>query len=220
MRYILDDEGYVSLCSDREISCENKTCTAYEGDVPEGYETIEEWVLNANINAYKVLEGQLVYDADKDAELQAIYKKQSGPSIAQMRTNGYPAFVDLAAVTSWSTSGNIESGEFVCEPLNNRIKIPAGSAKYIEVFGHVAGSGYAVFNTNIANGSTTFWCRDLFQFGGNYYWGNSLSKMIYEIPDTSQDTYVTLTCSGYNSTFTLNNGFWEGETFIGVKKIG
>ena len=73
MRYILDNEGYVKVCSKTEIVCESKTCTAYEGDVPEGYETIEEWVQNANINAYKVVDGQLVYDADKDEELQQKY---------------------------------------------------------------------------------------------------------------------------------------------------
>lgn len=77
MRYILDNEGYVKVCSRTEIVCESKTCTAYEGDVPEGYETIEEWVLNANINAYKVVDGQLVYDATKDNELQEQYEKES-----------------------------------------------------------------------------------------------------------------------------------------------
>ena len=75
MRYILDDRGYVKYCSNTYITCENKTCTPYEGTMPEGYETIEEWVQNANIRAYKIADGNLVFDAEEDARLQEEYKK-------------------------------------------------------------------------------------------------------------------------------------------------
>lgn len=74
MRYILDDRGYVKYCSNNYITCENKTCTPYEGTIPEGYETIEEWVQNANIRAYKVVDGNLVFDEEEDARLQEEYK--------------------------------------------------------------------------------------------------------------------------------------------------
>jgi hypothetical protein len=220
MRYILDNEGYVKVCSKTEIVCESKTCTAYEGDVPEGYETIEEWVQNANINAYKVVDGQLVYDAAREAELEAKYKKQSGTSFAQMFTNGFPTFTATTQVTTWATDWNIEQGDFVCEPLNSRIKIPAGSAEYVEIFGHVSGSGYALFNFEVVNGTVVHQTRDLFQFGGNYYWASPLSSMIVKIGDTSIDSYVILNSGGYNSTYSMNSGFASSATYIGVKKIG
>lgn len=73
MRYILDDKGYVKYCSNTYITCENKTCTPYEGTIPDGYETIEEWVQKANIRAYKIVSGNLTYDSAKDAELQNEY---------------------------------------------------------------------------------------------------------------------------------------------------
>lgn len=74
MRYILDENGYVELCSATKLVCEDRTCTEYTGSIPDGYETIEEWAKNANIRAYKVIDGELVYDANKDAELQAQYE--------------------------------------------------------------------------------------------------------------------------------------------------
>lgn len=77
MRYILDDRGYVKYCSNTYITCENKTCTSYEGTIPNGYETIEEWVQKANIRAYKIVDGNLTYDSDEDARLQEEYKKSS-----------------------------------------------------------------------------------------------------------------------------------------------
>ena len=70
MRYILDDYGYIEAFGSHLMVCDNKTCTEFIGEVPEGYETIEEWLLLANIRAYKIEEDELVYDADKDAELQ------------------------------------------------------------------------------------------------------------------------------------------------------
>ena len=75
MRYIIDDRGYVKYCSNNYITCENKTCTSYEGTIPDGYETIEEWVQNANIRAYKIVAGNLVFDAEEDARLQEEYNE-------------------------------------------------------------------------------------------------------------------------------------------------
>jgi hypothetical protein len=77
MRYILDDRGYVKYCSNTYITCENKTCTSYEGVLPEGYKTLEEWVQNANIRAYKIVSGNLVYDSAEDARLQQEYANNS-----------------------------------------------------------------------------------------------------------------------------------------------
>lgn len=70
MRYILDDYGYVQEFGSHLMTCNNKTCTEYKGSVPSGYSSIEEWLLKANIRAYKITNGQLVYDSAKNSELQ------------------------------------------------------------------------------------------------------------------------------------------------------
>ena len=77
MRYILNDEGYIETVSfTYEVECNNKTCTEYTGSVPTGYETLAEWDENANINAYKIVDGNLTYDSAKDTELQTLWAKQ------------------------------------------------------------------------------------------------------------------------------------------------
>ena len=73
MRYILDDEEYISSVY---FGCYGVNCTEYTGEIPEGYESLEEWVENANIRAYKMVDGNLVYDAAKDYELQLIFEKE------------------------------------------------------------------------------------------------------------------------------------------------
>lgn len=70
MRYELCENGYINKVF---FGCHSGTCTLYEGAIPDGYETIEEWVQNANIRAYKIVDGNLVYDADEDARLQEEY---------------------------------------------------------------------------------------------------------------------------------------------------
>ena len=79
MRYILDDYGYVEeVAFGGYIECNNKGCTEYVGTVPSGYSSLEDWHEKANIRAYKVVDGNLIYDADKDAELEAIYEEEAG----------------------------------------------------------------------------------------------------------------------------------------------
>lgn len=71
MRYILDDDGYVKYCSETEMTCENKSCTLYEGAIPSGYSSIKEWATKARITAYKIVDGNLVYDSTRNAEITA-----------------------------------------------------------------------------------------------------------------------------------------------------
>jgi hypothetical protein len=77
MRYILDNEGYVELCSKTHIECNGRGCTEYTGIIPAGYNSLEEWAANANIRAYKVVDGNLVYDFARDEALQEIYNKEA-----------------------------------------------------------------------------------------------------------------------------------------------
>lgn len=71
MRYILDDSGYIDSVSCTPFNCKDKSCQEYTGTIPSGYDTLQEWAQNANIRAYKIVEGNLSYDAAKAAELEA-----------------------------------------------------------------------------------------------------------------------------------------------------
>jgi hypothetical protein len=79
MYYILDDLGYIEEVSSHYIERDNKTCFEYTSAIPEGYETLDDWVLNANIRAYKIENTNLVYDADRDAALRAEWAKEFDP---------------------------------------------------------------------------------------------------------------------------------------------
>jgi hypothetical protein len=75
MRYILDDNGYIDSVSCTPFNCKDKSCQEYTGTIPDGYLTLDEWALNANIRAYKIVDNNLVYDETKDAELKAEWEK-------------------------------------------------------------------------------------------------------------------------------------------------
>lgn len=79
MRYILNNDGYVRICSDTFITCENKTCTAYTGTVPDGYDNLADWLSKETerLNAWKIENGNLVFDEDKYNQLKAIYEAET-----------------------------------------------------------------------------------------------------------------------------------------------
>lgn len=147
---------------------------------------------------------------------------ENRPSFAQMSTNKTKEFQTdvIELVTVWGNN-NQETGDFYCEPLNNRIVIPARSAEYIEIYGNLAGSGYATSNIQLKDENGT-WIDEinvLLQFGGNKYFESSIGPKIIKIPDTSKTYYIILMVGGYREPFHLNAGFSTEATFIGVKKI-
>lgn len=90
MRYILNDSGYIEAISfGCSIECKDKTCTEYTGTIPEGYETLAIWSETANINAYKIVDGNLTYDSNEDARLQTLWANQSNASSGETNTNNY-----------------------------------------------------------------------------------------------------------------------------------
>lgn len=77
MFYILDNLGYIEATSSHYIECDNKTCTEYKGAIPDGYDSLDDWVLNANIRAYKIdTSGNLAFDSAREAALQEEYAKK------------------------------------------------------------------------------------------------------------------------------------------------
>ena len=74
MRYELDDKGYILNVF---FGCYGSECIEYTGETPEGYETLSLWAENANIKAYKLIDGNLVYDENRDKLLQDICLKET-----------------------------------------------------------------------------------------------------------------------------------------------
>ena len=67
MRYELDENNYILNVY---FGCNSGTCTEYTGEVPEGYETLALWAENANIRAYKLVDGNLILDVVRNSELE------------------------------------------------------------------------------------------------------------------------------------------------------
>jgi len=79
MRYILDSEGYVCDVSlGADIMCDCGDCVEYTGKIPSGYSTIDEWVLEETprLNAWKIVDGDLVFDEERAIELERIWAEQ------------------------------------------------------------------------------------------------------------------------------------------------
>ena len=79
MRYILDHDGYIyNVSFGAEISCSLGDCAEYTGQVPADYETLEEWhdAEIERLNAWEIVEGNLVFDASKEAEIQERCEQQ------------------------------------------------------------------------------------------------------------------------------------------------
>jgi hypothetical protein len=77
MRYILNSNGFIETISfNYMVECNNKLCTEYTGTVPTGYENLAIWSEKANINAYKIVEGNLTFDSEEDARLKSLWISQ------------------------------------------------------------------------------------------------------------------------------------------------
>lgn len=93
LRYILNNEGYVCHASlGGLIVCDLGECTEYNGEVPSGYSTIEEWYDSEieKLNAWKIVSGNLVYDENRYNEIQKrceIEEEENTPSTHQWVRN-------------------------------------------------------------------------------------------------------------------------------------
>lgn len=87
MRYDIDANNYITNVY---FNCNSGTCTEYTGSIPDGYTSIEEWASNSNILAYKIVDGNLVYDSAKDAELQEQWAREETNNISVITDLIYP----------------------------------------------------------------------------------------------------------------------------------
>ena len=102
MRYILNNSGYIyDVSFGAEISCDLGTCAEYTGEIPNGYSSIVEWHDEEidRLNAWKVIDGNLIFDSNKAKELESICSEQAEKNrcvtkgeldnaIANIETNG------------------------------------------------------------------------------------------------------------------------------------
>ena len=80
MRYILNSEGYIyDIAFGTEIECDLGTSILYAGEVPTGYSTLEEWHDGEidKLNAWKIVDGNLVFDNARYNELQSEWEKEA-----------------------------------------------------------------------------------------------------------------------------------------------
>ena len=139
-------------------------------------------------------------------------------SFAQMSAASAITANTNTQVTSFSET--ISSGDFICEPGNARIKIPAGSAEFVELYSHVCGGGASVITVNLEqDGVTHGQLYALINPGGNTYYCMPAGKRVVKIPDTSKDAYVTWWVAGYNTTFLFGSGFYAGNACFGARKV-
>ena len=107
MRYILKD-GYIDEISfGATIECKNRTCTEYTGTIPTGYTSLEEWAIGeeGKLNAWKLTDGNLVFDNAKYEELQDLWNKQAEDNTCVTRKEIYGMQQQLEEIQDISNSG-------------------------------------------------------------------------------------------------------------------
>ena len=123
MQYILDDNGYVyNAALGCTIECEQYgPCTEYMGAVPVDYTSIEEWLDNANINAYKIVSGNLVLDPVKLAELESEETREAEENRAITAKELYNVL---------KISSEVNNEEFTAEKKGDNLMILENAGPY------------------------------------------------------------------------------------------
>jgi hypothetical protein len=217
MRYILDDSGYIHSVSCTPFNCADKSCQEYTGAIPSGYETLAEWAQNANIRAYKLVGGNLTFDAAKDAELTAEWAKCVGIDTMTIALSGN---TDHKVSTAWTYN------KILCDTVktdignklkfeNNSIKIGSG-VKYVRVNANIMTSGIA--NHQIAgithNGESV--SRGYYRAtNASYYGVIALTPIILEVAE--DDTIALEYGAATTGTMTISGGNY---TYLTVEAIG
>jgi hypothetical protein len=133
MRYELDGNGYICKAF---FGCHSGTCTLYEGEVPTGYTTLEEWATTANIRAYKLEEGNLVYDETRNAELTAEWEVcASGKNIVTAKLDANTTMLATGTYQKLNLIEHTRAGNKLSLLLGD-IKIGAG-VSLVKVSFHV-----------------------------------------------------------------------------------
>ena len=170
------------------------------------------------------------YDKDLGGALQVngkIYSKNQEIQticLAQMYTYNSSQSVpngDTQFVTGWGTSADISWGGIYCDPSNDRIVVPAGTAEYLKLSGKVAGHGcfWAYITIYDEDGEWIGDATSLQQPYGQGYINTPIPHTIIKLNNPNKMHYVKLKINGYGSAFGINYGFGRSGTFILVEKV-
>lgn len=206
MRYILDDNGYIEAVSCNHIECNNKGCQEYTGAVPTGYNSLAEWAEKAIIRAFKIVDGNLVFDEARATELETEWDNCSALNIM---TIGLAANKNLTISTAWAYT------QLVCDTaitkLGNKLSFTGGAIKVgagvkrVRVSANAMTSGIANYQiVNIALNGTYLSTGYYRATNASYYGSIGLTPIILEVKegDTISITYGT----GATGTLTVAGG--------------
>lgn len=223
MRYILNNEGYIETISfNNKITCNDKSCTEYTGTIPDGYTSLVEWAENANIRAYKLEDGNLVFNSFKNDELNYEWTIQQLPKESYIsciaKSGGLTTTTTAAAIGDWekvpleveSSYGNgftLVDNQIVVGPGVNAIEV----------------SVQAYFITNVTNGdvirvgaclnNSSTAVRSLTRAGGTYI---TLGTPIRIVPVSEGDVIDLRACNGARTGTLISSG---ADTFISIRKV-
>lgn len=113
MRYELDNDGYIFQVF---FGCASGECTAYEGTIPAGYTTLSNWVENENIRAWKLVDGNLVFDPNRYAILETQYEKEC-------EDNRYVCHKEISNLTNLVKSDNANNYLTSISRLSNLVEV-------------------------------------------------------------------------------------------------
>lgn len=232
MRYELDDLGYV--CSVL-FGCASGTCVGYEGEVPSGYASLEDWAINANIRAYKIVEGNLVLDNARNKELQDLFAKEAIDNACVRHKdlfeleNAINGIIDISnsQYQVGSASGNVIAIDNV-KSSYPRIKISNFKDTYIQKLRLIISQKNLLRNEAISeeiNGITFIQNEER----SITIKGTSTSEVNYNIlgTNTSEEPYFCfkknedyyLTCGDFNVKMYCNNGNDKELVFDGTSGV-
>ena len=119
LRYILTNDGYLCHASfGGFIVCDLGQCTEYNGEVPDGYETIEEWYDEEieRLNAWKIIDGNLVFDPNRYEILQTKCEKEH-------EDNRYVCHKEISNLTNIVKSDNANNYLTSISKLSNIVEV-------------------------------------------------------------------------------------------------
>ena len=203
MRYILNSEGYIeAVIFGGLLTCNNNDCTEYTGSIPSGYESLEEWNDNANIQAYKIEDGNLVYDSDKDAELQALWQEQEENNKSEIVGN------KVTTIDSSSTDTQYPSAKAVYNAISESGGGSSGGGADVSTLADLfypIGRGFLDFtDTDYSNWLGLTWERELVGM-------TPIGK------DENDTDYATVGATGGKKTLTLKKENLPNYTLYNAK---